>query len=80
MHVKAEVEPVPVLQLVLAAGTIEQLPPLPVSRKYPFKQVVQVVPDPVVVPVWQFTAGAPVITAQVVGEVAKAYPLVHLVH
>lgn len=51
MQVKEEVEPVPVLQLVLAVGTTEQLLLLLVSMKYPSTQVVQVVEEDVVVPV-----------------------------
>lgn len=42
MHVNAVVEPVPVLQLVFAVGTIEQLLELAVFMKYPSTQVVQV--------------------------------------
>lgn len=42
MQVNDEADPVPVLQLVLAVGTAEQLLPLAESMKYPSLQVVQV--------------------------------------
>lgn len=84
MQVNDEVDPVPVLQLVLAVGTAEQLLLLAESMKYPSLQVVQVyVNEPLesaCYPSLQFVEASPVKVAQAVGVTSKAIPAVQAVH